>query len=153
MFTRLFCPILTMILCAGIMLPGYAADKKEIKPIQEWKGGLPKEEDELLRKEAHKNGYIANQKDWEKLWKAWRGKEELPKIDFDKQLVTVGTATGSTNTLLPKIDLSDEGDLRFNFGFTQDGSPGFAYMILVIDREGIKTINGKPIENGNWLRC
>jgi hypothetical protein len=146
MFTRLFFPILSTILCVGLTFPALAAEGKEIKPVKEWKGSFPDEKDEPLAKETPKDERITNQKEWEKLWKAWRGKEEMPKIDFDKQLVLVASCSGAINTISPHFQLSEKGDLTGGFSMTEALGPGFAYLIVVFDREGVKTLNGKPIE-------
>lgn len=68
------------------------ADVQPVKFVKQWKGKFVQRTDEPLMSEAPKSGYLANEKAWAKLWKAWRGKEELPKVDFEKQLVLVGVA-------------------------------------------------------------
>jgi hypothetical protein len=147
MFTRLFFPLLTLILCTSITLPALSAEGKEIKPVKEWKGSFPDEKDEPLMKVAPGNGsYIANQKDWEKLWKAWRPKEELPKIDFDKQIVFVVSGQCADNQITGTFQLTGQGDLLFGHEVTDRAGPGFVYRIWVVDLDGVKTIGGKPID-------
>jgi hypothetical protein len=146
MFTRPFNVVLSLILCTSITMPTIYAKDKEIKPVKEWKGTFVNASEEPLMNETPKKGYIANQKAWEKLWKAWRSKEELPKIDFDKQVVFVASTQCAANRITGTVKLSDQGDLRFDYFATEIGGPGFAYQILVVDLEGVKTINGKPID-------
>jgi hypothetical protein len=122
------------------------ADVKPVKPVKEWKGKFPAKEDEPLRMEAPTSGYIANEKAWAKLWKAWRGKEELPKVDFDRQLVLVGSEQCAANSIEARLGLDEKGDLKGYFRTTLLGGPGFVYLIVVVDRAGIKTYNGKAIE-------
>ena len=43
-----------------------------------------------LRQQAPPNGLVVDEKAWAKLWRAYRGNDELPKIDFDKQMILVG---------------------------------------------------------------
>jgi hypothetical protein len=44
------------------------------------------------------------------------------------------------------FSLGDKGDLKGGFMATEIGGPGFAYMIVVVDRSDIKTYNGKAIK-------
>src|SRR5262245_7012838 len=130
---------------------------RSVKRVREWMhreavqvGAAPRPgqvpgTDPLL-KEAPKTGYVANEKAWAKLWKAWRGKEELPKVDFEKQLVLVRAVPGAMNMIDLDLKLSEKGELKGDFKATEIGGPGFAYLIVVIDRAGIKSYNGKIID-------
>lgn len=132
--------------CTAIV--GSAVADQPVKFVKEWRGKFLQREDEPLMKEVPKGRYIADEKAWAKLWKAWRGKEALPKVDFEKQLVLVGAAECARNGIRGNFRLTDKGDLRGGFAATELAGPGFVYMIGVIDREGIMTINGGRIEKG-----
>ena len=106
----------------------------------------PKAADEPLMKEKPASGYIANEKSWAKLWKAWRGNEEVPKVDFDKQLVLVGTVKCARNGMNVRYKLDDKGNLEVTVMQTDIAGPGFNYQIVVVDRNGVKTINGAKIK-------
>jgi hypothetical protein len=122
------------------------------KPGKDWRGVV---KDDGLRKGAPTQidadtGYVADAKAWEKLWTAWRGKKALPKIDFEKELVVVITASGSK--LLAVVPVHKDGDLRFKVSSRVVGvGPGpldlgaFGYYFAVQPRKGLKTINGKLI--------
>jgi len=138
--------ILSMLVLASVAPSAVQADEKPVKPVKEWKGKFLNKEEEPLMKEAPKSGCLTDKKAWSKLWKAWRGKEKLPKIDFEKQLVLVGAADCAANKIEAAFKLDDKGDLKGFFITTEIGGPGFVYMIVVIDRSGIKTYNGKPIK-------
>ena len=120
---------------------------KSITPIQEWRGGFPNQADEPLMQEAPQCGYIASQAVWAKLWKAWRREEPLPKVDFTKELIMVGVTRGA-NQISGGFRVDEHGELRGGFGSTARGGAGFAYLILLIDRTGIKTYQGKSIDTG-----
>ena len=98
-----------------------------------------------VKKEAPKNGYLTNQKDFEKLWKAWSIKGDAPNIDFTKQIAFVHLATGPN---LPSANyvLDSVGNLQAKVVQTLIGGPGFGYSVDVLDREGIKSYQGKAIE-------
>lgn len=133
----------TLAVFAILICPTLAADPpSEEKPPQVWSG---KQQDEsLLKKFTPKTEFIADADAWEKLWKAWRPGEELPKIDFSKSLVLVGTAYGPNRAnMRPMTD--DDGNLKFVVFSTKIGGPGFGYTLMVVDRDGIKTVNGHAV--------
>ena len=137
MLRRSFAILVALSLVAGLT----AADKpKPIKPSKSFTGRIDKDQ----QKEGPANGVIANAKDLEKLWKAWKIKDEMPKVDFDKELVLIATGQCGKVTLAPSLD--DKGDVKTLALATRDLREDFAYNIVVISREGVKTINGKEIK-------
>jgi hypothetical protein len=86
---------------------------------------------------------IANAKTLEKVWKAWGIKDKMPDVDFTKEIVLTATTNGSRLNLRPVID--EKGDLKTLGLGTSDLRPGFRYVIVVVSREGVKTINGKEV--------
>jgi hypothetical protein len=132
----------TLSLVALACLPALvlAADKPTpIKPIKSFKGRIDKDQ----QKESPKDGVVTNAKELEKLWKAWKIKDEMPKVDFDKELVLV--VTSATSGLSAGASLDDKGDVKVLSLATSDIRDDFAYNVLVISRTGVKTINGKAI--------
>ncbi|QVL30892.1 hypothetical protein KIH39_18835 [Telmatocola sphagniphila] len=114
-----------------------------VEPIAHWQGKVA---DDSLQKIAPTEGYIANAQLLEKLWKAWRPKEEVPSVDFKKELIILGVIPGPNSIgIVPSVD--DKGDLKFTLQSTEIGGPGFGYHLVQIKREGVKTINGKPIDD------
>jgi hypothetical protein len=123
-----------------------AADDKPAKPvpaIQQWSGII--RDDETLKRQAPVAGHITDAAIFEKLWKAWRPKEALPKVDFNKELVLVATAPGPNRVAL-SASLDDKGDLKIRSRATLVGGLGFGYAIATISRQGVKSINGKPLK-------
>jgi hypothetical protein len=100
-------------------------------------------DDEKLAKEMPENGVITNAKDFEKLVKAWKVADQVPDVDFDKEIVLVGTTEGSKLTLNAALD--EKGDLKVLGLATRDLRPGFRYVIISVPREGVKTVNGKDL--------
>jgi hypothetical protein len=100
-------------------------------------------DDEKQLKEAPDNGVITDAKTFEKVWTAWRIGEKTPKLDFDKVIVVFTTTAGGKVSAKPMLD--DKGDLKFIGLATKDLKPGFRYDMQVVEREGIKTVNGKEI--------
>lgn len=115
-----------------------------VKFLSAWKGEVPLER----RTAAPTSGYVSRQQEWEKLWNAFRGTEEIPKIDFEKQLILVAV-NGDPNPIRICTKLDDQGDLKLSYGSTLIGFTHprtGAYQFALINRAGIKTVRGKPIE-------
>jgi hypothetical protein len=97
-----------------------------------------------LKKEAPKEGYVADKEAWAKLWKAYRG-GDAPEVDFDKELVLV-TVDDFDAWVRVLACLDDEGDLTVRLVYPDEAQKTIActYEFAVIRREGVKTIGGKP---------
>jgi hypothetical protein len=141
-------PILAV--TVGLMLLAMMFDaanaQDALKPVQHW-GGLVKESGKksAAPKSRFGVGYLSNQDAFEKLFDAWGLKEKPAKIDFKKQIVFVQTCDGPN---LPKAfyTLDAAGKLTAENKHTNKGGPGFGYSIDVLDRTGIKSYQGKPLE-------
>jgi hypothetical protein len=92
---------------------------------------------------APKSGVIVTQKEYDRVTRAWNV-ENPPKVDFDKELVLVASARSSQMTIEPKLD--ETGDLRVNVLTNKDDTAGVTrYALRSVLRNGVRTINGKPI--------
>lgn len=125
--------------------PQVTADGQRPVALQRiWNGEVKIE----LRAEAPEGGYIASQPVWEKFWKAYRGEAPVPEVDFERELVLVGV-NKDPNTIGIQAKLDEKGDLTVTYSttlmFVQDPK-SCKYQIGVIKRDGVKTINGKPIK-------
>jgi hypothetical protein len=141
--------LLALAMVGALILPGWQAfggEDRPVKPVKQWSGSFDDEKDEQLMDQAPKSGLIANEKAWAKLWKAWRGDEKLPRIDFTKELVLVGTTACGRNQLSGHFQLDASGDLHVMWATTLIAGPGFAYHISVVERDEIKSINGKALD-------
>jgi hypothetical protein len=77
------------------------------------------------------------------LWKVWKIEASMPKVDFSRNLIVVQTTRGSRLRLSATMD--DKGDLEVLGAATADLRPGFRYVVAVLSREGVKTVNGKEL--------
>lgn len=134
------CALLMVLL--GFVSTANAQERKPLETLKEWRGDNP---NEVLSKDAPK--FVANSKDLEKLWKAWDIKEKLPEIDFSKEIVLIETTRGSRLNL--KAILDEKGNLQPLGIATRDFGPGFRYVIISINKAGIKKIEGKAITPEN----
>ena len=121
---------------------GIAKTDQEIKPTQRFTGKI---QDPSLRTYQPANGIVKTDAHWRKLWGAWRPNEALKKIDFSTQFVLVETASGPNNVFSNRIILDDKGALSYETASTLADGPGFGYLILVLPKAGIVTVNGKPV--------
>jgi hypothetical protein len=87
--------------------------------------------------------FITTAAGFEKLWQQWMLKGKTPIVDFKKDLVVIVTSSGSKLSLTPKLD--EKGNLEVLGVGTLDFRPGFRYVLGVVSREGVKTVNGKAL--------
>lgn len=127
-----------------ILLSALLLAATPVEPTARWNGTIA---DATLRKAAPAGDFIADADSLKKVWNAWRPDEEVPKVDFAKELIVVGIVSGP-NLVLMRPALDEQGDLKFSVAGTKKGGPGFGYLFLKISREGIKTVNGKPLAAG-----
>lgn len=119
------------------------ADDKPAKLTKTWSG----EQNLKIRDQAPKNDRITDKESWEKLWKAFRGDEKVPDVDFTKELVLIACNT-DPNRISISAALDDKGDLKVSHISTEiafNNPTTFKYQFATVSRDGIKTINGKPL--------
>ena len=131
--------VVAFLILAGTSHVVFAAEP--VKSDHTWTARV---KDDSLRKVAPHAGFIADEETWKRVWTAWRGDQKLPEVDFSTELVLVGIVPGPNRVFLRPI-LEDSGNLKFIVGGTKVGGPGFGYLLMKIDRDGVKTINGKSI--------
>jgi hypothetical protein len=118
-----------------------AADE-EAKAKAQWVG---RHQESDLKGKAPAAGAVVDSKSWKQLWTTWKGDEALPKIDFEKDLVVVATINGPNRMFIGKMLIDRNGDLSYLAGGTKIGGPGFGFILVQVDRNGIKSVNGKPL--------
>jgi hypothetical protein len=136
-----------IVLAAGALVsalaPALAAPARgdTVRSAVEWKGEL---KDEELEREKPAGGLVTEPEAFAKLWKAWRGGEEVPTVNFKSYVVVV--ATSRQGRLLGlSLDRGDKGNAKAVAGLGSDPVKGCSYVIGVFRRTGVKTIDGKPI--------
>jgi hypothetical protein len=133
------------VVATGVASRAHSAEDKTVKVEKEWKASSNEKKDSDLWKEAPEGGVVAGPKAWAKLWKAWNGDKEVPEVDFDKELILVFAGQGPNIIKIEDLKLTDKGDLQFRSSITERGGDGFVATILKVNREGIKTVNGKAL--------
>ena len=134
--------LLACMLVAGLVLalavPSQAlAQKKKLDVTQKWSGSVDDEK-------APKPDVITSAKGLETVWKAWKVPGDVPKVDFSKNIVVAVYSVGSKLNLAA-VNLDGEGNLEaLGFG-TRDLRPGFRYVLGVVSRDGVKTVNKKAL--------
>lgn len=118
---------------------------KVVKPTDEIRGKFDDDKDLPKMKAAPANNLVADEAAFAKLWTEWKGNAVAPKIDFKKQFAMAATTQCAANRIFGGFTLTEQGDLKGTFGSTLIGGPGFAWVIYILDREGVKTVNGKPL--------
>jgi hypothetical protein len=91
----------------------------------------------------HRFGTLHDQEAFAKLWKAWR-EGEVPKIDFAKQFVLVIAMPENARVAID-LKLDAKGNLEIEYSTTERSSNGMTYVIVVLEREGIKSVRKVPL--------
>jgi len=113
------------------------AQKKKVEVTKKWDGSVDDEK-------AMKPDAITTAKGLEAVWKAWKAVGDVPKVDFTKDIVVAVYSVGSKLNMAG-ANLDDKGNLDvLGFG-TRDIRPGFRYVLGVVSREGVKTVNKKAL--------
>lgn len=111
--------------------------KKKLEIAMKWSGSV--EDDKLMKPEC-----ITSAKGLEAVWKAWNIKGDVPKVDFTKNIVVAVYSVGS-NLNMAGANLDEKGNLDvIGFG-TRDIRPGFRYVLGVVSKDGVKTVNSKEL--------
>lgn len=94
---------------------------------------------------APNSNIITTQAQWKTLWSEWRPNQKPYPVDLDKILVLVETTPGPNRISTNLLERDSKGNLVYALAATEKAGPGFGYLIMVVDKSGIKSINGKPI--------
>jgi len=130
--------IMALLLATVLPLQAGPARGKPVKPLKQWSGSV---DDLSLQKAAPE--VIVSAQELEKLWQVWKVKGPVPQVDFAKEIVVVATTRGSRLRFGATLD--EQGNLQVAGLATRDLRPGFRYVIAVVSREGVKTVNGKEL--------
>ena len=137
MLRLLVCALLGGLVLATMAAPEAAAQKKKVEVTKTWSGSVA--DDKLMQPEV-----ITNAKLFDAIWKAWKFGGEAPKIDFTKNII-VGVYSSGSQLNLAGANLDEKGNLDvLGFG-TRDDRPGFRYVLGMVSRDGVKTVNGKAL--------
>lgn len=129
--------MLLSVIFAAITPSNADAQKKKVPIAKTWSGSVDDEK-------AIKPEVVTSAKQLEIVWKAWGVKDEMPKIDFKTDMVVAVYSEGSKLNIAG-ASLDDNGNLTvLGFG-TRDLRPGFRYVLGVVSRDGVKTVNKKPL--------
>ncbi len=129
---------LAMLLAVCFPLQVFSAGKKPVTLSQQWSGSMA---DLSLSKAVPE--VILTEEGLKNLWKVWKIEGSMPKVDFSRNLIVVQTTRGSRLRLSATLD--EKGDLKVLGAATADLRPGFRYVVAVLSREGVKTVNGKEL--------
>jgi hypothetical protein len=134
---RFACVLLAGLVLAAVSVQEVAAQKKKVEVGMKWSGSVENEK-------AMKPDAITSAKGLAAVWKEWKVAGEVPKVDFDKNIVVAVYSVGSKLNIAG-ANLDEKGNLDvLGFG-TRDIQPGFRYVLGVVSKEGVKTVSGKEL--------
>jgi hypothetical protein len=126
----------TLLLMTSISAQG-ELQKKKVEISKKWNGSVDDEK-------AMQPVAITTAAALEAVWKAWKAPGDVPKVDFATDIVVAVYSPGSKLSIAG-ASLDEKGNLDvLGFG-TRDLRPGFRYVLGVVSKEGIKTVNGKEL--------
>jgi hypothetical protein len=106
--------------------------------VRQWKGRLP------LEKGPLGVGHVTDAASLERIWAVWEIGEPMPKVDFERQIVLVAIVrSGLVMFKEPMID--DRGDLKRNVVATPDAPSFLSWVVCLIERDGIRSVDGQPL--------
>ena len=139
MFQFRACAILAGLCLWSLAAAGGDGDNKKVLITMKWKGSV---EDRELRKDAPE--CITSYKGLDKVWKAWKIKGQAPKLDFSEIMVIAVYSSGSQLSFIdPTLD--EKGNLQVAGFGTRDLRPGFRFVLGVVSKAGVATVNGKKL--------
>jgi hypothetical protein len=133
---------LVFVLCASVVLmaarPNHGwAQAKKVDVGKTWAGSV----DDAKAKQPE---CITTANGLEAIWKAWRIAGDVPNIDFTKDMIVAIYSPGSS-LRIASARLDDKGNLEVVGLGTRDFRPGFRYVLGVVSKEGVKTVNKKEL--------
>jgi hypothetical protein len=137
-FSRILMIIIALLLAMVLSLQAGPPEGKLVTALKQWSGSV---DDLSLMKGTPE--FIISADELRKLWQSWKVSGPMPKVDYCKELVLISTTRGSILRFGAILD--DKGDLQVRGASTRDLRPGFRYVIAVVSREGVKTVNGKEL--------
>lgn len=137
MFRIAICVLLASFVVVAMTPSPALGQKKKVEITQKWNGSV--DDEKAMKPEA-----IVSGKGLEAVWKAWNVKGDVPKVDFEKNIVVAVYSVGSSLNMAG-ANLDDKGNLTVLGLGTRDIRPGFRYVLGVVSREGIVTVNKKEL--------
>ena len=119
--------------CSGLA----CAQAATVEPIKSWSGRVPLDERPPLQTS------IAKASDWTRIWKQCRVEGPAPKVDFQKSLGLVAVRRGSVVKFM-SVNV-ENGNLTTNVAVTADMPDYMSCAIVLVNRAGIRKVNGKPV--------
>jgi hypothetical protein len=139
-FKMIFLATLAILMAVSYPLEGIPAERQPVTPVKEWSGSI---DDPTIVGAAPE--IILSAKEFEALWLAWKLPSPVPEVEFSLNLVAVQITQGSRLRLSAMLE--GNGNLMVLGLATRDLHPGFRYVIAVLSRKDVKTINGKELIN------
>ncbi len=109
-----------------------------VELIRTWTGSVA--DDTLMPKETL---VIDTAPKLQDLWERWQIPEARPRVDFARELL-VAVATKASRLRLSAV-LDDQGNLEVRGMATRDLRPGFRYVIALVSRAGVKTVQNRKL--------
>ena len=142
--SRPFAAVALVLTCAALFGQPRRPDKgAEVDVERSWKGEVPL----ARRASAPAAGFVADKAAWARLWKAFRGDEAAPDVDFAKELVLVAV-NKDPNPIALRAYLDGRGNLTVERPTGRALYPdpkASKYQFAVVKRTGVKKVQGQGV--------
>jgi hypothetical protein len=108
-----------------------------VKPLKTWSGHMPIVIQPLMQSS------VTSGADWQRVWATCQMKDSAPEVDFSKRMVLIAVRQSSVVTF-SSIKL-DQGNLTTSIAVAPDKPNRYTCAFALVDRAGVKTLNGGPI--------
>jgi len=152
-----------LMFCATCSLATAESESVNKQPTATWSGDVA---DPKLESVRPNTVAITTQADFEKVWKAWRGAEKVPIVDFKTSFVAIMTSlpnkkskfvSGTKGISIFQMTVGEDGNATLlsgpALGTSAPKDPpekwvetkGFYYGLAVFPRAGVKKLDGKEL--------
>lgn len=139
MFRFLICVLGSGLIVSTVTPREVRAETRKVVVMLTWHGSMDRE------RGKDDPEFITDAKTLAKKWADWNMQGPVPDgIDLTKSLVAVVYTSGS-NLQFSRATLDELGNLRVVGMATRDLRPGFRFLLAVVSKEGVVTVNGKAL--------
>ena len=131
------------LIVAAVPLPALKPDDLR-KPVIVWSGQYPSTAGARKAEASRSTELIGTNDEWNRFWKARRGNEQIPRVDFSQMVIVVSTWPGMAADSL-HLGRCGKNENGVWVGAWEGRIEGIGYVVGVFPRDGIKEIEGKPL--------
>jgi hypothetical protein len=111
---------------------------RSMRIYHQWTGFVP--DGEMPDVALPAKGYVADEETWVELWHAWRPMEKVPSVNFQTEILFVGSQVGKSRVYLRAVK-TEAGEVTMSVNGSGNVK-GLSYSFSKFMREGVISVNG-----------